>query len=149
MALPVFAWDPLVLGSSIIIILTPYLKALKQSKKMHLETCVTLGMLNKKQALKLKKAGLDYYNHNLDTSKEYYSNIVSTRTYQERLDTITQVRSCGIKVCTGGILGLGESQTDRIGLIHQLASLKPQPESVTINTLSPIKGTPLENAPTY
>ena len=120
------------------------LHCIKAIKNLKLETCATLGMLNKAQALKLKQAGLDYYNHNLDTSREYYSSIVTTRTYQDRLDTLSCVRSCGIKVCTGGILGMGESQSDRISLLLELINLKPQPESVTINTLSPIKGTPLE-----
>lgn len=108
-----------------------------------LETCVTLGMLEDGQAEKLKDAGLDYYNHNLDTSPEYYSSVVTTRTYADRLDTLCKARVAGIKLCAGGILGMGEGREDRIGLIHELSKLSPHPESVPINMLVPIKGTPL------
>jgi biotin synthase len=111
-----------------------------------LETCVTLGMLEDGQAETLKQAGLDYYNHNLDTSREYYGKVVTTRTYQDRLDTIARVRNAGVNVCAGGILGLGEEKADRVGLIFDLARLVPHPESVTINALMPIKGTPLSGS---
>src|SRR5471030_1928856 len=107
-----------------------------------METCVTLGMLTAPQAVRLKQAGLDYYNHNLDTSPEYYRHIISTRTYQDRLDTLGHVRDAGIAVCCGGIVGMGESAADRIGLIHALASLPVHPESVPINALVQIEGTP-------
>ena len=113
-----------------------------------LETCVTLGMLEEGQAETLKDAGLDYYNHNLDTSQEYYSAVVTTRTYDDRLDTLGRAREAGLKLCCGGILGMGESRADRIGLIHELSKLAPHPESVPINMLVPIEGTPLgESAP--
>ena len=108
-----------------------------------LETCMTLGMLEDGQAETLKSAGLDYYNHNLDTSPEYYGLVISTRTYDDRLDTIAKVREAGMKLCVGGILGMGETREDRIGLIHALAKLSPHPESVPINMLVPIAGTPL------
>ena len=108
-----------------------------------MEVCCTLGMLTESQALKLKEAGLTAYNHNLDTSPEFYGNIISTRTYQERLSTIAAVRKAGITVCCGGILGMGESDRDRIGLLHQLATLNPHPESVPINMLVRAEGTPL------
>ncbi len=108
-----------------------------------LETCVTLGMLRDGQAETLREAGLDYYNHNLDTSPEYYGKVVSTRTYDDRLETISRVRGAGIKVCCGGILGMGETREDRVGLIHELAKLDPHPESVPVNMLVPIAGTPL------
>jgi biotin synthase len=104
-------------------------------KAMGMETCVTLGMLTAPQAARLKEAGLDYYNHNLDTSPEYYRHIVSTRTYQDRLETLEHVRAAGISVCCGGIVGMGESQADRVGLIHALATLPVHPESVPINAL--------------
>ncbi len=107
-----------------------------------METCVTLGMLSAPQAVRLKQAGLDYYNHNLDTSPEYYRHIISTRTYQDRLDTLDHVRGAGINVCCGGIVGMGESAEDRTGLIHALASLPVHPESVPINALVQIEGTP-------
>ncbi|HEU0095676.1 MAG TPA: biotin synthase BioB, partial [Rhizomicrobium sp.] len=107
-----------------------------------METCVTLGMLTAPQAMRLKQAGLDYYNHNLDTSPEYYRHIISTRTYQDRLDTLEHVRDAGISVCCGGIVGMGESAEDRTGLIHALATLPTHPESVPINALVQIKGTP-------
>ncbi|MEL6567541.1 MAG: biotin synthase BioB [Pseudomonadota bacterium] len=113
-----------------------------------LETCVTLGMLDEGQAEALAEAGLDYYNHNLDTSPEYYGTVVSTRTYDDRLETLGRVRGAGIKLCCGGILGMGEGREDRIGLIHELSKITPHPESVPVNMLVPIKGTPLgESAP--
>ncbi len=111
-------------------------------KALGMETCVTLGMLTGAQAGRLKQAGLDYYNHNLDTSPEYYPQVISTRTYQERLDTLDHVRSAGINVCCGGIVGMGESADDRVGLIHALATLPCHPESVPINALVRIEGTP-------
>jgi biotin synthase len=104
-------------------------------KALGMETCVTLGMLTAPQAVRLKQAGLDYYNHNLDTSPEYYRHVITTRTYQDRLDTLDHVREAGISVCCGGIVGMGESRQDRIGLIHALASLPAHPESVPINAL--------------
>jgi biotin synthase len=107
-----------------------------------METCVTLGMLTAPQAVRLKQAGLDYYNHNLDTSPEYYRHIIGTRTYQDRLDTLEHVRDAGINVCCGGIVGMGESAEDRTGLIHALATLPTHPESVPINALVQIEGTP-------
>jgi biotin synthase len=112
-------------------------------KALGLETCATLGMLAPAQAERLKTAGLDYYNHNLDTSPEYYGAIITTRTYQERLDTLACVRAAGIRVCCGGIVGMGESQEDRIGMIATLASLPVHPESVPINMLVRVAGTPL------
>jgi len=111
-------------------------------KALGMETCVTLGMLSGAQAAKLKDAGLDYYNHNLDTSPDYYPQVISTRTYQDRLDTLDHVRSAGINVCCGGIVGMGESADDRVGLIHALATLPAHPESVPINALVRIEGTP-------
>ena len=114
-------------------------------KEMGLETCMTLGMLEDAQAQQLADAGLDYYNHNLDTSPEFYGQIISTRSYQERLDTLDRVRDAGINVCCGGIIGLGESRRERAGLIAQLANLNPYPDSVPINNLVAIEGTPLEN----
>ncbi len=112
-------------------------------KALGLETCVTLGMLRDGQAEQLKEAGLDYYNHNLDTSPEFYGSIISTRTYQDRLDTLARVRDAGLNVCCGGIVGMGESRRERAGLIAQLASLDPYPESVPINNLVQVEGTPL------
>jgi biotin synthase len=112
-----------------------------------MEVCCTLGMLTEEQAARLKQAGVTAYNHNLDTSPEFYGEIIGTRVYQERLDTIAAVRKAGITVCCGGILGMGESDQDRIGLLHQLASLNPHPESVPINMLVRAKGTPLANEP--
>jgi biotin synthase len=111
-------------------------------KALGMESCVTLGMLTPAQAARLKQAGLDYYNHNLDTSPEYYRHIISTRTYQERLDTLEAVRDAGINVCCGGIVGMGESDADRVGLIHALATLPRHPESVPINALVAVDGTP-------
>ncbi len=112
-------------------------------KAMGLETCVTLGMLHEGQAEKLAAAGLDYYNHNLDTGPEYYPQVVTTRSYQDRLDTLAQVRRAGVAVCSGGILGMGERSEDRADLLVQLAALSPHPESVPINHLVGIEGTPL------
>ena len=114
----------------------------KAVKDLKLETCLTLGMLKKEQAESLKESGLDYYNHNLDSSEEYYSKVVSTRTYQDRLNTLGYVRDAGIKVCTGGILGLGEENIDRLKLIEVLCNMEEQPESVPMNKLVKIDGTP-------
>ena len=122
----------------------PYvLEMVREVKALGLETCMTLGMLNQSQAERLHEAGLDYYNHNLDTSREYYSHIISTRTFDDRLDTLDHVRSAGMKVCSGGIVGLGENRNDRVGLLQELATLPMHPESVPINMLVPIEGTPL------
>jgi biotin synthase len=112
-------------------------------KALGMETCVTLGMLTGLQARRLKDAGLDYYNHNIDTSPEFYCKIITTRTYQERLDTLEQVRSAGINVCCGGIVGMGEARDDRVGMIEALATLPVHPESVPINMLVQVAGTPL------
>src|SRR3982750_1056150 len=111
-------------------------------KALGMETCVTLGMLTAPQAQRLKGAGLDYYNHNLDTSPEYYRHIISTRTYDDRLETLEHVRGAGINVCCGGIVGMGESAEDRVGLIHALAALPAHPQSVPINALMQVEGTP-------
>jgi biotin synthase len=108
-----------------------------------LETCMTLGMLDEQQTVQLKDAGLDYYNHNLDTSPEFYGDIISTRTYQDRLDTIQRVRDAGMNVCCGGIVGMGETRADRVSLMQQLAAQQPHPESVPINLLVRVEGTPL------
>ncbi len=116
-------------------------------KAMGLETCVTLGMLTGPQTARLKVAGLDYYNHNLDTSPEYYGKVITTRVYQDRLDTLSHVRDAGINVCCGGIVGMGEDASDRAGLIATLASLPEPPESVPINALVAVEGTPLGNSP--
>src|SRR5712664_327766 len=118
----------------------------KEVKALGLETCVTLGMLKPGQAEKLRDAGLDYYNHNLDTSPEFYGQIITTRDYQDRLDTLCRVRAAGINVCCGGIVGMGESRRDRAGLIAQLAVLDPYRESVPINNLVRVEGTPLSQA---
>ncbi len=112
-------------------------------KAMGLETCMTLGMLTQSQADRLAHAGLDYYNHNIDTSPENYSNVITTRTFQERLDTLENVRASGLAVCCGGIVGMGESRDDRIGFLHALATLPAHPESVPINALVPVRGTVL------
>ncbi len=112
-------------------------------KDIGMETCVTLGMLTEKQSLRLKDAGLDYYNHNLDTSPEHYGNVITTRTYQDRLDTLEHVRAANINVCSGGILGLGEKRTDRVSLLQQLSNLPKHPDSVPINMLVQVEGTPL------
>ncbi|EOD6258748.1 TPA: biotin synthase BioB [Vibrio parahaemolyticus] len=117
---------------------------IKGVKDMGLETCMTLGMLTPEQAEQLANAGLDYYNHNLDTSPEFYGNIITTRTYQDRLDTLSHVRDAGMKICSGGIIGMGESANDRAGLLVELANLPTHPESVPINMLVKVKGTPLE-----
>lgn len=122
----------------------PYLQQMVQGvKALGMETCMTLGMLEGSQAERLAQAGLDYYNHNLDTSPEFYDSIVTTRSYQERLDTLDKVRDAGIKVCSGGIVGLGETVSDRAGLLVQLANLPKPPESIPINMLVKVKGTPL------
>ena len=123
--------------------LEPIKDMIRGVKAMGLETCVTLGMLEAHQAEGLRDAGLDYYNHNLDTSPEFYGQIISTRTYQDRLDTLERVRDVGINVCCGGIVGMGESRRERAGLITQLANLDPYPESVPINNLVQVEGTPL------
>ena len=122
------------------------LEMVSRVKALGMETCATLGMVDVSQAERLGQAGLDFYNHNLDTSPEYYPEIITTRTFDDRLETLTAVRKSGLKVCTGGILGMGESEEDRVGLIHALASLDPQPESVPINALVPVPGTPLEDS---
>jgi biotin synthase len=115
----------------------------RQVKALGLQTCMTLGMLDAEQARALKDAGLDFYNHNLDTAPEYYGRIISTRTYQDRLETLAHVRDAGLSVCCGGIVGLGEGRSQRAGLIAQLANLEPYPESVPINNLVQVEGTPL------
>tara|TARA_B100001175_G_C19514278_1_gene646147 strand:- start:6422 stop:7390 length:969 start_codon:yes stop_codon:yes gene_type:complete len=121
------------------------LKMVSNVKELGMEACCTLGMLTDVQAKRLKEAGLTAYNHNLDTSEDHYDSIIKTRKYQDRLNTIQHVADAGISVCSGGIIGLGESIKDRLKLIETLANLTPQPESVPINTLVPVKGTPLEN----
>ncbi len=126
--------------------LLPVLEMVRAVKAMGLETCVTLGMLKEEQAAQLRDAGLDYYNHNLDTAPEFYGQVITTHTYQDRLDTLGRVRKAGIKVCSGGIIGMGESRTQRAALIAQLANLDPVPESVPINMLVQVEGTPLKNA---
>jgi biotin synthase len=122
------------------------LEMVRSVSSLDLEVCCTLGMLNEKQAVRLKEAGLTAYNHNLDTSPEFYGNIITTRVYEDRLQTIAHVRKAGITVCCGGIMGMGESEEDRIGLLRELSNLDPHPESVPINTLVRAKGTPLEDA---
>ncbi len=117
----------------------------KGVKALGLESCMTLGMLTREQADELAEAGLDYYNHNLDTSPEFYGDIITTRTYEDRLDTLEHVRSAGMKICSGGIVGMGEQQSDRAGLLQQLANLPQHPESVPINMLVRVRGTPLED----
>jgi biotin synthase len=119
----------------------------REVSALGLETCATLGMLSPQQAEALKDAGLDYYNHNLDTSEDFYGEIITTRTYQDRLDTLTAVRDAGMKICCGGIVGMGETITDRAQLLVTLANLPQHPESVPINQLVPVPGTPLEHAP--
>jgi biotin synthase len=116
----------------------------KEVKSLGMETCLTLGMLTESQAMDLKEAGLDYYNHNLDTSPEFYGEVITTRTYQDRLDTLQHVRDAGMNTCCGGILGMGESRRDRIGLFQELANQDHHPESVPINLLVRVSGTPLE-----
>jgi biotin synthase len=117
-----------------------------QVKALGLETCMTLGMLDREQADRLGEAGLDYYNHNIDTSERYYPSVTSTRTFGERLETLDHVRQSGMKVCCGGILGMGEGETDRVSMLVTLANLREPPESVPINMLIPIPGTPLADA---
>jgi len=119
------------------------LEMVRRVNNLGMESCVTLGMLTPEQAVRLKEAGLKAYNHNLDTSPEYYEEIITTRTYEDRLRTIKNVRAAGIDVCCGGILGMGETREDRVGLLCELANLDPQPESVPINALVPVEGTPL------
>jgi biotin synthase len=120
------------------------LEAIKKINHLGMEVCCTLGMLTESQAQKLKDAGLYAYNHNLDTSPEYYNDIISTRGYEDRLQTLENIRKSGISVCSGGIIGMGEAETDRIGLLHTLATLPEHPESVPVNALVPVEGTPLE-----
>jgi biotin synthase len=119
----------------------------REVRALGLETCATLGMLTPEQALELKDAGLDYYNHNLDTSEAFYGEIITTRTYQDRLDTLAAVRAAGMNVCCGGILGMGETELDRAQLLHTLATLPQHPESVPINQLVQVEGTPLDGLP--
>jgi biotin synthase len=126
--------------------LEPVLAMVREVKALGLESCCTLGMLKDGQAEKLRDAGLDYYNHNLDTAPEHYGAIVTTREYRDRLDTLERVRAAGVKVCCGGIVGMGETREERAGLLAQLASLDPQPESVPINELVRVEGTPLAGA---
>ena len=121
-------------------------RMIREVKALGMETCVTLGMLKEGQAEQLKEAGLDYYNHNLDTDAEFYGQVITTHTHEDRVDTIAQVRKAGIKVCSGGILGMGESRRNRAAMVAQLANLNPPPESVPINNLVPIPGTPLAEA---
>jgi len=123
--------------------LQPVLKMISGVKALGLETCATLGMLKPEQATALRDAGLDYYNHNLDTSEDYYKEIISTRRYQDRLDTLAHVRDAGMKVCCGGIIGMGEDDHDRVELLRALANLPHHPESVPVNLLVPVSGTPL------
>lgn len=122
------------------------LEMVRQVRALGLETCMTLGALSAEQTQALAEAGLDYYNHNLDTSPEYYGDIITTRSYQDRLQTLAHVRDAGMRVCCGGIVGMGEDESDRIGLLQQLANMPAHPESVPINSLVKVKGTPLENA---
>jgi biotin synthase len=126
--------------------LAPVLEMVREVKKLGLETCVTLGMLKDGQAEQLKDAGLDYYNHNLDTAPEFYGQIITTHTLQDRLDTLDKVRGAGINVCCGGIVGLGETQKSRAALIAELANMSPPPDSVPINNLVQVEGTPLDQA---
>ena len=123
--------------------LEPVLKMISEVKAMGLQTCATLGMLKEGQASQLKDAGLDYYNHNLDTAPEFYGDVITTRTYQDRLDTLDSVREADINVCSGGIIGMGESRNQRAGLLAQLANMERPPESVPINLLTQVEGTPL------
>ena len=135
------AWKKLRNGKD----LETVIEMIKTVKSLDMEACVTLGSINKEQAAKLKNAGLDAYNHNIDSSPEFYKKIISTRTFEERLETIDIVRKAGINVCSGGILGMGESWDDRAKMLKVLADMNPNPESVPINALVPVKGTPLEN----
>jgi biotin synthase len=125
---------------------TQFAAIIREVRGIGLETCATLGMLTEPQARELKDAGLDYYNHNLDTSERFYPEIISTRTYQDRLDTLGNVRAAGLKVCCGGIIGMGEDVTDRLAMLHTLATLPAHPESVPINQLVAVEGTPLAGA---
>ncbi len=126
--------------------LAPVAEMIREVRKLGLETCVTLGMLKDGQAEVLKEAGLDYYNHNLDTAPEFYGEVITTHTLRDRLDTLERVRNAGIHVCCGGIVGMGEGRRERASMIAQLANLAPPPDSVPINNLVPVPGTPLENA---
>lgn len=119
--------------------------AVREVAALELQTCATLGMLTEGQAAALATAGLDYYNHNLDTSPEFYGEVITTRTYDDRLATLANVRAAGVNLCCGGIVGMGESRDDRAGLLHQLASMDPHPESVPINLLVQVPGTPLDD----
>jgi biotin synthase len=123
------------------------LAMIREVKALGLETCATLGMVTREQAVELKSAGLDYYNHNLDTSAQYYEKIITTRTYQDRLDTLGAVREAGLNVCCGGIVGMGEAPQDRVALLHTLATLPEHPQSVPINQLVRVPGTPLADTP--
>jgi biotin synthase len=123
--------------------MTAVLEMVREVRALGMETCATLGMLNDEQTEQLRDAGLDYYNHNLDTSPEFYGNIISTRDYQDRIDTLERVRKAGMSICSGGIIGMGENLTQRAGLIAQLANMDPYPESVPINNLVKVEGTPL------
>ncbi|HEY6897707.1 MAG TPA: biotin synthase BioB [Rhodocyclaceae bacterium] len=127
--------------------LQPVIEMVQAVKALGLETCVTLGMLKEGQAEKLAEAGLDYYNHNIDTAPDFYGQVISSHSMQDRTDTLDKVRDAGLKVCSGGIVGMGESRRQRAAMIAQLANMAPAPESVPINNLVPIPGTPLENAP--
>ena len=126
--------------------LDPVLEMIEAVKALGLETCATLGLLKDGQAEQLKAAGLDYYNHNLDTAPEFYGEIITTRTYGDRIDTLTKVRGAGIRVCCGGIVGMGETRRQRAGLLAQLANLEPAPESVPVNNLVQVSGTPLHGS---
>jgi biotin synthase len=125
--------------------MVPVVEMVKAVKELGMETCLTLGMLSDKQTQQLKDAGLDYYNHNLDTSPDFYGDIITTRTYQDRLDTLQRVRDAGMKTCCGGIVGMGEDRKDRIGLLRELANQPQHPESVPINMLVKVEGTPLSD----
>lgn len=127
--------------------LEPVLEMIREVKALGLQTCVTLGMLKEGQAEKLAEAGLDYYNHNLDTAAEFYPQVITTHTQQDRIDTIGEVRKAGMSVCSGGIIGMGESRRNRAALLVQLANMNPAPESVPINNLVPIPGTPMAEIP--
>ena len=135
------AWKKLKDGKD----LDSVIEMIKEVKSLNLEACVTLGSITNDQAQKLKNAGLDAYNHNIDTSPDFYKKIITTRTFDERLETIKNARNAGISVCSGGIIGMGESWTDRAEMLEVLANLEPQPESVPINALVPVEGTPLQN----
>ena len=127
--------------------ITEMTKAVQAVSELGMETCVTLGMVTPEQAEALAEAGLDYYNHNIDTSPEYYGEVITTRTYQDRLDTLANLRAASVKLCCGGIVGMGESRRDRAGFLTQLATLDPHPESVPINLLVQVPGTPLFGTP--